>query len=410
MLLLLAAEPDFEGTDWLQAPLRAGALFVVGDPKQSIYRFRRADIGLYQTVKERILETGGLALTLTASFRSVPALCDFNNKAFQSLFPPRSSTIQASYSPLEPVRDAADERLNGTFVLTDHTEKKHYNQVAKNEARRIARLIKNAVKTQGYNWGDFLILTTKRRQVLYYAACLEQLNIPVESSGGYPEASRWLGILKALLGSLIDPYDQVRTVGVLKSDLFGISDADLFSHSQNGGSFDYLSAEPGDPSVVGALRTLREYYDVIRSYPAGAGIERILEQSGILAAAAAADPSDGEVPALLQFADSLRSSTLEGLTLAQAMRDYDETGHSRPISLAAGRENVVRVMNLHQSKGLQSPVVFLAAPTDGTRVRCNIRVARQDGRSVGALAIRAHNHFGGEGELLACPPDWDKQE
>lgn len=87
VVCLLASTTDFKGKDWTEARLRPGALFIVGDPKQSIYRFRRADIDIYNLVKERILSSGGEVMPLISSFRSIPALCDWSNQVFSRLFP-----------------------------------------------------------------------------------------------------------------------------------------------------------------------------------------------------------------------------------------------------------------------------------------------------------------------------------
>jgi len=413
VVLFLAAQSESVETEWTKLALRPGSLFVVGDPKQSIYRFRRADIRTYEQVEQCILNSGGLCLQLTASFRSVPQLCGFLNKAFCQLFGSDPSEIQASFSPLQPVRQTAERSLSGVYTLTDHTEKRHYSKVAAREAQRVASLIRGAVKNEGYRWGDFLILTTRRREVLTYAAALEERTIPVESSGGTPDESYWLRVIKALLRALTDPEDTVQTVGVLRDALFGISDRDLFAHRQAGGSFnlEMVSEESaGHPSVRAALLKLQSLYRLSRTLPAGAGIERILEESGTLAMASCADPADGEVPALLHLADQLRDATLEGRSLAQALREIDLTAQERPVSINVGRSDVVRVMNLHQSKGLQAAVVFLVAPTNGMSPRCDIRIARSAGQALGSVAVRAENPYGGRGEVRAAPLDWPQQE
>jgi ATP-dependent helicase/nuclease subunit A len=78
VIFLLAAAGTAE-RDWTRVPLRPGALFIVGDPKQSIYRFRRADIDTYTRVRQVIVATGGQVVELTTSFRAVPALCQWAN-------------------------------------------------------------------------------------------------------------------------------------------------------------------------------------------------------------------------------------------------------------------------------------------------------------------------------------------
>ncbi len=78
---LLASESS-EGTDWRRVTPRAGGIFLVGDPKQSIYRFRRADIQVYEFAKSRMAEHG-VVLALTRNFRSVTPIGDFVNRYFQ---------------------------------------------------------------------------------------------------------------------------------------------------------------------------------------------------------------------------------------------------------------------------------------------------------------------------------------
>ena len=81
VIVLLAATPGSE-SDWMRVSPRPGALFIVGDPKQSIYRFRRADIDTYERVRRRIEATGGRVVELTTSFRAVPTLCEWANNVF----------------------------------------------------------------------------------------------------------------------------------------------------------------------------------------------------------------------------------------------------------------------------------------------------------------------------------------
>ena len=99
LLLLLAA--DEGGTnDWRQVRLEPGKLFVVGDPKQAIYRFRRADLGVYEDVKERVLAAGGEVLALETSFRAVPSLQRFLNAAFAPEMGEGEPGVQARYVAL----------------------------------------------------------------------------------------------------------------------------------------------------------------------------------------------------------------------------------------------------------------------------------------------------------------------
>ncbi len=103
ILLLLAADDETE-TDWRRARPVAGRLFLVGDPKQSIYRFRRADVGIYREVSAQLEAQGARLVHLNTSFRSVPAIQACVNAAFAPVMTGDELTLQAPYVPLAPDR------------------------------------------------------------------------------------------------------------------------------------------------------------------------------------------------------------------------------------------------------------------------------------------------------------------
>ena len=103
ILLLLAADDPRE-TNWRAVRPVPGKLFLVGDPKQSIYRFRRADVTLYEEVKERLRRVGAEVLHLTTSFRAPPSIQSFVNLAFSPEMAAGTDGGQAAYVPLEPSR------------------------------------------------------------------------------------------------------------------------------------------------------------------------------------------------------------------------------------------------------------------------------------------------------------------
>src|SRR5262249_20278501 len=102
LLLLAAAHPGER--DWRRVRTVPGKLFVVGDPKQSIYRFRRADVALYESVKRQLVDGGASVVHLTVSFRSVPAIQEAVNAAFAPAMATGTSGTQAAYVPLAPCR------------------------------------------------------------------------------------------------------------------------------------------------------------------------------------------------------------------------------------------------------------------------------------------------------------------
>ena len=113
-MFYLAGDPPDPGAPWQKWRLRPGSLFVVGDPKQSIYRFRRADIGTYNLVKDLILKSGGDIITLSTNFRSVNSIGTFVDDTFVNVFPSEADEFQAAFVPLRTRRDDSEE-YSGVF-------------------------------------------------------------------------------------------------------------------------------------------------------------------------------------------------------------------------------------------------------------------------------------------------------
>jgi len=111
-VIFLLASSDVDQVDWRRCTPRPGSLFLVGDPKQSIYRFRRADITTYNEAKKLVLDTGGSLVHLSANFRSRPALIDWVNRVFEpreetdadtgtvARFPPQETDVSPCCVPL----------------------------------------------------------------------------------------------------------------------------------------------------------------------------------------------------------------------------------------------------------------------------------------------------------------------
>ena len=413
VILLLAGEVE-AGGDWAAVPLRPGGLFIVGDPKQSIYRFRRADIDTYMRVKARIAATGGQAAELVTSFRAVPALCRWANGAFGGLMPATATPQQPAFLGLRATRPEGDPAATGVrqIVIPAAVEEAG---VPAFDAGAIAHIIRAEVDGGRRAWGDFLILTRKKRHIPAYALALEALRIPVEVSGGAAFAgSPAVAALAALLRALGDPDDGTALVGVLRGPLFGLSDAELFQHREAGFRFGLTAPLPDEATgpVPDALRGLRAMYRWTHTLPAPAAVERTLEATGVLAMAVAAAPGGIEGGNLLHAVDRVRRVTEEGGTLADAVAALEEDIESSDVEsvpLEPGRRNVVRLMNLHKAKGLEAPVVFLADPLGGVEERADIRVVRDGPRAEGYLRVtRPRGEWGKE--LVALPERWDEHE
>jgi ATP-dependent helicase/nuclease subunit A len=423
IVFLLAAREDGSADvlDWRQVPLRPGALFVVGDPKQSIYRFRRADIEIYNLVRNRFSEPGtGRVLPLTRNFRSAPVLCEWANDVFKQQFPAEPTPHSPRFAALDPHREPHAHDA-GLFTIT-HADKDQ-KAVLRADAAKVARYIRAEVDAGRRKYSDFLILTRRKKDRLVpYAQALEALNVPIEVSGaGAFGESPEVRVLTVLLRSVADPADSLSLVNVLRGPLWGISDPELFAFRQSGGwlSIFFDPAGAKAPSredaarVVEALGRLREYYRWTRVLPAPAALERMLEHSGFLALAATT-PGGVEAGDLMHAIDRVRQVAEHGGTLIDAadalLEDADDSNEIESLPLEPGRSDVVRIMNLHKAKGLEADVVFLADPFGGFNPRVDVHIDRTGGTARGWFQVvrKSENSFAAP--LIGQHADWAQHE
>ena len=429
---------------WRTVNLRSGALFVVGDPKQSIYRFRRADIEIYNTVRDRFSDPSiGRVVSLTTNFRSVPELCEWANGVFDGLFPPEPTQHSPRFARLDPHDEPETTKKSkgstGLFTLKHACDEA--KKVAEVDAAAIARYIRSEVDAGRRKYSDFLILTRKKRdRIAPYASALEALNIPIEVSGaGAFGESPEVAALTVLLRALADHQDQLTLVNVLRGPLFGISDPELFEYKQSGGWFSIIAgassanptggfrlqaegsesvpetaasgprdatatirtADRGQRTAVGAaLAALSQYYRWTRMLPAGAALDKILEHTGYLALAATT-PGGVEAGDLLHAVDRVRQVLEDGGNLADAAdalaADSEASNEVESLPLEPGRSDVVRLMNLHKAKGLEANVVFLADPM--RRYEAPGGRPHQARRRAGARLVQGRE----EVRMVVCP-------
>jgi len=401
-----------QSVDWRTLPLRPGALFVVGDPKQSIYRFRRADIDIYNIVRRRFIDPAvGRVLPLTLNFRSVPQLCTWANEVFQSRFPAEPTKHAPRFAALDPTR--SNIASGGVSTLTHTCDRK---ALQKQDAEKIASYIRSEVDAGRRRFRDFLILTRKKRGIASYADALKLRNIPVEVSGAgaFGESSE-VEVLTVLLRALADPQDALSLLAVLRGPLFGISDQELFAFKQAGGWFS-LFYEPSDATPMSplsqahsALFALRKYYRWTRILPAAAAFDRILEDTGYLALAATT-PGGVNAGDILHAVDRVRQVVEEGGSLADAAdaleEDSEASSEVESLPLEPGRSDVVRLMNLHKAKGLEADVVFLADPAGGIAPRVEVHIERTELEAHGWLKIVRRSESLFAEKLLGEHADW----
>lgn len=427
IILLLASEPDEEverdtgeldspDADWRTATPRDGALFVVGDPKQSIYRFRRADIQLYSFVRDRFDRFGDV-VTLSTNFRSRPAIGDVVNEVFdaEAFFPRQATDVQAAFERLDTRPPVDDVPCEGVFTYLLDPERKTKGSAAEDDAARLASWIRARVDTGQREPGDFLVLTRLRPHLDAYARALEARDLPVNVTGAGVGVEEEIHELEVLLECMIDPSDPVKVVSALVGLFFGIDYERLATHRLSGGTFDARHpGHEGHPDVCGAVRTLHAWWRASIAEPADVFIGRLISELGVLPYAAAGELGSLRAGALLYAMDAVRAAAFGGdtsltgaLTALRAALDLKEA----EAPLEPGRPNAVRLMNLHQAKGLEGTVVVLANPTEMRSRAPDAHVSRaEDGSALGFLRVsQAQGGFRGNRDL-ARPEGWAERE
>ena len=414
ILFLLTSEPAVGGEaaegDWRRDDPRPGALFLVGDPKQSIYRFRRADISLYSFVKDRFADFGSV-LTLTMNFRSRPPITDFVNDVFGKgdLFPEEGNEEQAPFQPLNTwVSDlsAADGVQSYKLSQQDGNNRK---LIAEEDAARLATWINSRLNTDERVPGDFMILTRDTKQLSVYAREFEKWGLPVQVTGAGVSAEKELQELQMLLECMIDPGNPIKVVAVLVGLFFGIDYEEMLQHQEGGGHFDVMEVHSlGHPIVIEALNKLNSWWRASATSPADIFISEVISELGVLPYVAAGELGALRAGTLVYALEIVQATTLAGDAslpgVLRALRSaFAESRVEAPLE--PGRSGVIRLMNLHQAKGLEAKVVVLADPAGARSRTPKLYVHREeDGTASGYLKVMRGS------QTLATAPAWDDHE
>lgn len=430
-IMMYLAGSDPAEPDWTRLVPRPGALFVVGDPKQSIYRFRRADIDTYNQVKNIIENSGGEILHLTANFRSLPEIIDFVNEAFHKIFGQSRLPYQAEPVAMASFRQAAPDTACGLLKIELAPAVRHKQaDIVAEDAETIAAWLRHCLDgglalarsadetaaglTPAPVPGDFMILVRYKSRLAQYAQALEKYGIPFSLSGESDIAgSSELQELLYLLMALADPDNPVPLVAALRGLFFGLSDDQLFRYRACGGSFSVHATvpDPAPPDIAAAftpvLEKLSVYHRWSRHLPPSAALESISADLGLLPYTLAGSLGKGNAGYLLQLIELVRGREAEGETGFAAMVEFFahllDSGIEEELDITGGTAPAVRIMNLHKAKGLEAPVVILANPSKNMDRDPNLHVSRGD-TSCGYLKV---NRQGRRPEALAEPPDWD---
>lgn len=374
ILFYLAEDPALDAGRWQDVKLGDGRLFVVGDPKQSIYRFRGADIGAFEEFQKLMEKQGAARATLATNFRSDENILNFVNGVFPAVM--REQTfIQPPYLPLEAHKksDGSPTVLVITVGAEDGEEKFSSDEGREAEAAAIADWIKTNMNADPLRYQDVALLFRSAHAFRPYLEALRQSGIPYLAEGekSFYRTAEVVDFLN-LLSAVADPTDRLSLVGVLRSPIGGLTDAEILDLKLHD-NLSYLSSPKSLAKKIGGFfAVLKSLHEMSLEKPVPDLINEIFEKTWMLEVASRAAHGEQAIANLLKIR-LLAEKWGDGspLTLKSFVRRFtryrDDERDEGENPLADVKYNAVKVLTIHKAKGLEFPVVFLPNLSAGKR-------------------------------------------
>ena len=400
----IGEENESRPMSWEDTRPEKGKLFVVGDPKQSIYRFRRADVVQMNRLHQLMDSGGGQSVSLIQNFRSQQPIIDCVNHLFgewmgQAVNEGGEVYVQANY-------EAMAARWSGktgnpfspsVWTLADENSQGTADDIRRMESDDIASLLRTVV-SQGWQvldretteatdqetyrsatYSDICILMPTRTGLRLLERGLEMYNIPyrLESASLIFDTQEIRDLLNCLR-SIDNPAEHVATVAALRSVAFGCSDVDLLQFHEGGGNFDYMrnSAEHPEGRVRESLRTLRSFHEDRIWEPVGTLIDRFVRDRQLMESSVG-HPRMREqwrryrfmVEQAWQFVAAGGNSLRAFVSWVEDQINQNARVTEAPVP--ESDEDAVRIMTVHAAKGLEFPVVILTGLNNERRYRAD---------------------------------------
>ena len=401
-----------QATTWQEMALEPGKLFIVGDPKQSIYAFRRADIEAFDRVVQKIEQEGGTVQTLTTNFRSDAAVLGPVNDVFDRLFE-RRPLVQPANVRLEvqPQRRLstfdAGVRLQVTLPAQDERAFDAAG-ATRAEGETLARwLAEDVLSRPQIKPGQVALLFRKLTQADTYVDALRRYGLPyvIEGEKHFYRRQEVIDFMN-VLRVLDHPHDHVALAGALRSPLGGLPDRALYELRRFGG-FDYLRSEPlseWNRPEVAAVKQLYGHlawlHRQVAALPLAEALELIFDRLPILEIAAASLHGEQAVANLMKVKHTAAvlsdrpHLTLSGFVDLMVAR-IEEQPDEAESPLSEESSNAIQVLTIHKAKGLEFPVVVLPGLHQGSGRERELPVVTFDWSSgTYGLSLSGVHNFG----------------
>lgn len=370
---------EFQDTDRVQAgivdklardsrgSLVPGRVTIVGDPKQSIYAFRRADPETYERTVQTFLSDGAERRVLPDQYRSDAPLVDDLNVMFTELFsiPSTPSVARPSYEALNAKRPSLLRELDArvTFLRCEDPDE---GKIDERESLAIAEWIR-ARHLEGSPFSRFALLFRKLTNVDFYLETLDRYGIPyiLPPTRAFLERPAAVDLL-TVLRAIASPFDQGAMIAAARTPWFALDDGEILERLLLGGPADASSP------YERFRRKIEDYAELAREIDVSTLIDRLIADSGIelyYSALRNGRRSILHLDALRDIAAGfdLRSGQSIGEFVAEMTRRREESNDAEPAFLES--EDAVSVMTVHAAKGLEFDTVIL--PDLGSSLRAD---------------------------------------
>ncbi len=383
-------------------------LYVVGDVKQSIYRFRLASPELFMNLKNTLTEYDNTVkpsqITLENNFRSRKGVTEAVNFIFKRIMSTDVGEIDYNekeflyYSASFPDKETPDT----TLVCLDSRDCEEDKKP--DEPEEVAKYIKSVVQSgaiigSGDNlrkvtWGDFcILLRSTKNKAQKYADALRNEGIPVTTGlDGDAQDYKEIQFLTSLVSVINNPLMDIPLIAVLMSPVFGFTADELAEIRVTERKTDMFvaltKAVANSPKIKAFIDKLQLYRNIAAAYPVNDFVRFIVDDtavSDIYYSAGEGEQRKANVKGFIKLADDFVQGGRNGLTeFVRYMENATQNGGIKSVSNAASDENSVKIMSIHKSKGLEFPYVIIAD--------CSKRFNRSD--SYGSLTVARETGLG----------------
>lgn len=364
-------------------------LLVVGDPKQSIYRFRRADVTVFKKFAAEI-DKCGCVIDLNINFRSRKKIVDFVNHLFQQLFYNTDNSYEIKYQNSESTRICAKQDNCIEFTILDKKDCLEMGISAREVeakvlAARIKKMINNEEKlvyeidsqgeeiSRAANYEDICLLFQALSDVQIYEEALQNLQIPytIINGKGFYQRQEIIDIIN-LLQIIENKNRTIEWVGVLRSPFCGLSDEMLFQLLKNSEEVyhelkNIYDNQDFNEEIKQNLQAFLKFYQFARQERDRMEISELIKYllnktdfNKIILAHPNSDLVKANLEKLITIAQKYEKKPHSSLSgFIRYINKMSKKDLREGMADIPGKSNTVKLMTIHQSKGLEFPIVII---------------------------------------------------